>query len=235
MEDMKENNIEQPVETEVVAEETVATLKIEEADEQVITEETAKKSSVKAVLKKIGAGIKEWGRKQIVTLKRNPQRIPLLFVIIVSIIWLFWLFTFSKTAGTYTTIDYAGLAVFINTLLSILIIFLFLNAFPKRKKPNVVFIVLVFLFMLAMIGMDVLYYIEVNNYILDGKLNAAGLAKSPYVKQSMSYAIAHIVLQGLSMIVLALLPVYSKLIRKINTAKKVEGNEIGEVDLAEEE
>lgn len=202
--------------------------------EEVVTEEKAKKASP-SKLSKLGAGLKEWWRKKMVGLKRHPQRIPLIFIIIVSSIWLIWLFTFSQTAATYTTIDYAGLAVFVNTLLSLLIIFLFLSAFPKRSKPNYVFIVLIFVFMIVMIAMDVLYYIQVNQYILDGRVNEAGLAQTPFVLKSMGYAIGHIVLQGLSIIVLALLPVYTKLIRKINTSKVIEGNEIGSVDLAEEE
>lgn len=202
--------------------------------EEVITEEKANKASAKKPNKFV-AGLKEWWRKKMVTLKRNPQRIPLVFIIIVSAIWLLWLFTFSQTAATYTTIDYAGLAVFVNTLLSLLIIFLFLSAFPKRKKPNIAFIVLIFVFMVAMIAMDVLYYIQVNQYILDGRVNEAGLAQTPFVIKSMGYAIGHIVLQGLSIIVLALLPVYTKLIRKIDTSKVIEGNEIGSVDLAEDE
>lgn len=43
--------------------------------------------------------VKEWFRKRVVALKRNPQRIPLLFIVLVSIIWLLWLFTFSRTAS----------------------------------------------------------------------------------------------------------------------------------------
>lgn len=173
--------------------------------------------------------VKEWFRKRVVALKRNPQRIPLLFIVLVSIIWLLWLFTFSRTASRFSTIDYAGLSVFVNTLLSMLIIFLFLNAFPKRKKPKIVLIVLVFVFMAAMIAMDVLYYVEVYNFIyVDKRVDDAGLASAPFALQSLKYAIAHIVLQGVSIVLFALFPLYKKLLLKINTKKVIAGNNISE-------
>lgn len=181
-----------------------------------------------------GAKVKEWFRKKIVALKRKPQQIPFIFIVIVSCIWLVWLFTFSKTASAFP-IDVAGLSVFVVTLLSILIIFLFLNAFPKRKKPNIVMIVLVFVFMAAMIGMDVLYYVKVKEFIYGPRLNAAGLAKAPYAEKSLSYAVAHMILQGVSIVLFATLPLYKKLILKINTSKKIEGNEIKEkIDVEDE-
>ena len=118
----KENGLE-PVETEVVEEVVAEEVVAEEATEEVaVAAEKPANTSKKAA---IGAAVKEWARKQMVTLKRKPQRIPLLFISIVSIIWLFWLFTFSRTASRFSTIDYAGLSIFVNTMLSILIIFLF--------------------------------------------------------------------------------------------------------------
>lgn len=213
-----ENSLE-PVENEVVAEEAVVE---EVAVDSAQPAEASQKEG-------FGAKVKEWFRKQIVSLKRSPQRIPLLFIVIVSIIWLFWLFTFSRTASRFSEINFAGLSIFINTLLSILIIFLFLNAFPKRKKPNIVMLVLVFVFMAAMIGMDVLYYTQVYKFIyIDGGVNEAGLASAPYALTSLTYSIVHMVLEGVCIVVLALYPVYKKLLLKINTSKEVAGNDINE-------
>lgn len=212
MANKNENSLE-PVENEVVAEVAVESAQPAEA---------SKKEG-------FGAKAKEWFRKQIVSLKRSPQRIPLLFIVIVSIIWLFWLFTFSRTASRFSEINFAGLAIFVNTMLSILIIFLFLYAFPKRKKVNLIMLALVFVFMAAMIGMDVLYYTQVYKFIyIDKGVNEAGLASAPYALTSMTYAIAHMVLQGVCIVILALFPVYKKLLLKINTAKVVEGNDINE-------
>ena len=38
--------------------------------------------------KRFGAAVKEWFRKRIVALKRAPQNIPLIYMVIVSLIWL---------------------------------------------------------------------------------------------------------------------------------------------------
>ncbi len=188
-----------------------------------------KSNKAKEVLFKIWAGIKEWGRKQIVILKRAPQRIPFVFVLITSILWLFWLFTFSKTVNEIRYINWVGLAIFCNTLLAILIIPLFMNSFPKRKKPNILFIILVFLFMAAMIGLDLVYYININDFLSQQSSLDTYLARFPYISSSLNLAIVHIVLQVICAIMLALIPVYAPLIKKINTAKAIEGNDIKEV------
>lgn len=188
-----------------------------------------KSNKAKEVLFKIWAGIKEWGRKQIVILKRAPQRIPFAFVLITSILWLFWLFTFSKTVNEIRYINWVGLAIFCNTLLAILIIPLFMNSFPKRKKPNILFIILVFLFMAAMIGLDLVYYININDFLSQQSSLDTYLARFPYISSSLNLAIVHIVLQVICAIMLALIPVYAPLIKKINTAKAIEGNDIKEV------
>ena len=221
MANINENSPE-TVENEVVEQATV----VESSAEVEVAIDKPNKGKAK---ESFGAKAKEWFRKQIVNLKRNPQRIPFVCIIIVSIIWLFWLFTFSQTASRFSEINFAGLSIFINTMLSILIIFLFLYAFPKRKKVNIVMLVLVFVFMAAMIGMDVLYYTQVYKFIyIDKGVNEAGLATAPFALTSMTYAIVHIVLQGVSILVLALFPIYKKLLLKINTAKVVEGNDINE-------
>lgn len=194
-------------------------------------------------MKKIGAGLKEWGRKQIVTLKRYPHRIPLFCFVIVSVLWLLWLFTFSQTIYKYQAINWTGLSVFVITLLEILILPLFLNAFPKRSKPNVVFIALVFVFVVAIILLDVLYYSQVHLFVFgDGtaanppQVSADVLAGAPYIENSLTLSIVHIVLMAVCAVVLALLPVYSKLIKKINTRKDIETTEIKEnIDVEEDE
>ena len=191
--------------------------------------------------KRIWAGIKEWVRKQIVTLKRAPHRIPLLMIVITSVLWLFWLFTFSKAVYGALGANWTGLLIFGNTMLSILVLPLFLNAFPKRSKPKVIFIVLVFIFLAAMIVLDVVYY-DIFTVFAYGdpangippQMNEAGLAGEPAIEQSFSLSIAHMVLVGVCIVILALLPVYTVLIRKINTSKNIEGNDINETIDVEE-
>ncbi len=182
-----------------------------------------------------GAKCKEWFRKQIVSLKRAPQRIPLVWQVIVSFLWLIWLFTFSRTLTKINAVEWAGLVVFINTLLSILILALFLNAFPKRKPANKVFIGLLFAFMAVIIVCDVIYYIQVNDYIA-GHVNADMLNTNPFMQESLTLSIVHIVLIGISAVLLATLPLYSKLINKINTRKEIESTEMKEaIDTSEDD
>ena len=55
------------------------------------------------------------------------------------------------------------------------------------------------------------------------------------MKNSLNVSIVHIVFMGISVILLATLPLYKKLIMKINTKKVVEGTEMTEeIDTAEE-
>ena len=185
---------------------------------------------------KFAAGCKEWFRKRIVALKRSPQSIVLYALFICAALWLIWLFTFSRTIDRLWAAEWCGLVVFVNTLISILVIALFGSAFPKRKKPNIVFLVLLFVFMAAIIACDVIYFVKMGSYVKNGaNLSSADLAAAPYIQQSLGYAIAHAVLIGITAVLLATLPLYKKLINMINTRKDVESNEMNEVIDVEED
>lgn len=182
------------------------------------------------------AKVKEFFRKKLVWLKRSPQSIALLFFLIPSLIYILGLGTVSlaivgstgmKIPG-FLEVEWSGHAIFVNTLLSILILALFLYCFPKHKKPNIVFIVLVFVFAVVMILMDVLFYVKLSTYP-----NARGTAS---VESALSLTIVHIVFQSISMVVFALLPVYKRLLLKINTRKEVASNDIHEtIDIEDDE
>lgn len=210
-------------------------VKTDAVQDEVASVEAVPATAEKSAGSRFVAGLKERGRKFLVNLKRNPQRIPLAYFVVVSVIWLFWLFTFSQTAYTHSTIEFAGLAVFVNTLLSILLLALFLNAFPKRKKPRIVLIVLLFVFIAIMIAMDVVFFYQVYDFVYVKKLvDAAGLAREPFVPKSLSYAIAHIVLIAVGAVIMALYPVYKRLLMKINTKKEIADNDIKEAIDVEE-
>ena len=185
---------------------------------------------------KFVAACKEWFRKKVVGLKRKPQSIVLVCLFITTAIWLIWLFTFSRTIDRNKAAEWCGLVMFINTLISILVLALFCSAFPKRKKPNIVFIVLLFVFMAAIIACDVIYYVQMNSYVYGASdLSESVLKNEPYILQSLTYSIVHIVLIGICALLLATLPLYTKLINMINTKKEVESNEIKEVIDVEED
>lgn len=190
--------------------------------DQMPPEEQPQESKAKAVLQKIGAGLKEWGRKQIVALKRRPHFIPLFITLITSVIYLLCLRTYSKVVMANFAVEWAGFCVFVNTLLSVLVLALYTSAFPKRTKPNIVLVGLIFVFYIVMLLLDVLYYVRMNDYLLQSTMTDIG-------RESLNNAILHMVFGGISIIVLALLPVYSKLIMKIDTSKEIESNNINEV------
>lgn len=183
----------------------------------------------------VGARIKEWFRKKIVNLKRHPQNIALLFIAIASVYYMFIMFVIGgaiNETNKEPTLPATGLCTFISTLLSILVLVSFLNSFPKRKKPNIFFLVLTCVMIAGIIGCDIGYYIPVKLYLNSdagaGKLAAA--AAQPYV-------LAHIILLAVAAVVFALLPVYSRLIKKINTSVKLESateNMKGGIDIQED-
>lgn len=183
---------------------------------------------------KKGGKLKEWWRKKLVWLKRKPQFIALLFFIIPSLIYIFGLGTLSEAILSNRTTSFSGLAwvghaIFVNTLFSILILVLFLNTFPKRKKPNLIFAALVLVFAVIMILMDVLFYTQ-----LSGALKEVS-SKVPTAESALSLTLVHLIFQAISIIMFITLPLYKKLILKINTKKVIESNEITEqIDLSED-
>lgn len=179
--------------------------------------------------KKAKKDVKEWFRKKIVGLKRRPQNIALLFLAVTTVYFMLALFRISmaidKVAGQKGVETTIGICIFVTTLLSLIVLVSFLNAFPKRKKPNIFFIVLVFLMIGAMIACDIVYYVQMVSImnLEDYQANTAEVVEIlSRIRTGQTYIIAHVVLLGISAVVFALLPVYSKLINKINTKVELE-------------
>ena len=116
-------------------------------EEVVINENEEQPEKKPSVFAKIWGAIKEWCRKRVVALKVKPQTIPLLVLLISSIVFMLSMFSYSKAiyaSFSESTTEATGICIFISTLLALLVLVSFLNAFPKRKKPNIFLIVLVF-------------------------------------------------------------------------------------------
>ena len=181
--------------------------------------------------KKFAAALKEWCRKRVVTLKVKPQIIPLLVMAITTIYFMLILYSVSQaidSSSAESTTSATGICTFITTLLSLLYLVSFLNAFPKRKKPNIFFIVVVALMIAGQLACDLVYYFQMDNSISQKP------ALAPSIEPAQPYIIGHIVLLGISSVIFALLPVYAKLIRKINTSIKLESateNMKGNIDI----
>lgn len=189
--------------------------------------------------KKKGGGFKEWLRKKVVALKRAPQTIPLLVLAVTTVYYMFIIFTISMsvTAAAENEHTFAtGLCVFITALLSLLVLVSFLNAFPKRKKANIFFIVLVFVMIGAMVACDLVYYIQMNN-CMNAISNPETSNMYAAVKAGQPYVLVHVILLGVSALVFALLPAYKILINKINTKVELESateNMHGGIDIEED-
>ena len=261
----------------VVVEKDEAIVEEQTAPAEVVAEETADVKT-EAPNKKDGdkpgfkAKVKEWFRKQIVTLKRKPQRIPFLFFIVASVMYLIGLgVTSPGPVKDFSGIPLLGLSVFIVTLLSILVLVLFMNTFPKRgirykktgKKHNMNYVMLglTFVFVAVMIVFDVIYFKHLTVGLEEGPAKffktLDDFNSSPYKKYctisvseatfgdgegyrdylvpALNLTIAHIVFLGIGSVLLATLPLYRKLILKINTAKVIEDNDIKETIDTEDE
>ena len=181
------------------------------------------------------ASVKEWFRKKIVALKIRPHVIPLIVLLITSVVFMLSLYKYS--IAIYASFDVeatsaTGICIFVTTLLSLLVLVSFLNAFPKRKKPNIFFIVLVGVMIAAMIACDLVYYIQMENCMEQ----QTSLATD--INPAQPLALAHVILLGVSSVVFALLPAYTILIRKIDTSIKVDSatEHMGEkIDIEEDD
>ena len=80
-------------------------------------------------------GLKEWFRKKVVAIKRNPQRIGLIAFVIT---FLYYALNLTYISNTTAKIQGPGMGLFgfVTMLFSILSLVTYLNAFPHRKKVN---------------------------------------------------------------------------------------------------
>ena len=101
-------------------------------------------------------GIKEWFRKKVVAIKRNPQRIGLVAFVIT---FLYYALNLTYISNTTAKIQGSGMGLcgFATMLFSILSLVTYLNAFPHRKKANKPMLILLFA-MVAVIIFCTLYH-----------------------------------------------------------------------------
>lgn len=219
------DNLKTP-ETEVIAQEEAAPV------------ETEKKKSAKDFFIKVGKSVKEFFRKLMVSLKRRPHNVALVMLAVSLIVYSVNLNSIAQTTANINTRTYnMGLCEFATMLFSILVIVCFLNAFPKRQKPKIFMIVMIFLMIVAIIACDAVYFHSVSVGIANA-LNEnppRDLGSEEFIIKARSVLIAHIVLTSISAVLTATIPLYGKLFKKIKTSVEVEYTEADEeVELAEE-
>lgn len=187
-------------------------------------------------------GFKEFVRKFFVTLKRNPHNIAMFMMLITYVFYSFNLTNISK-ATAYINRANMGQCQFLAMLLGILAFVSFLRAFPRREKPSLVMIGLTVLMLIVITAAEFLYVYRINYALSDpvhpmqvrdakNELNEAGIA----IYAARGVVSVHIILLIICIGLIVALPVYSKLIKKINTSIDVAGNEnMGTIDMASED
>ena len=181
-----------------------------------------------------GARLKESGRKFLVLLKRNPHIIPLLIFFVAYVLYTFKLTHISKTTAAINVAN-MGMFEFVIMLFSLLSFVCYLNAFPKRSKPNIVMIVLFVVMSVLVLLSNIGYQNCIKTGIEKHESHLTGIfAENITSAQSMLKWHMGIMIAGFVM--LALLPLYSRLLKKINTSIEIEYSEdVGEIELSSEE
>jgi hypothetical protein len=184
---------------------------------------------------KKGSSMPEFLRRFFVALKRKPSTIALVVLLIA-----FFYYSLNLTYVSNTTAKIQGpgmgLCGFATMLFSMLSLVCFLNAFPRRKKPVYAMVVLMMLMFAVIIFCDVYY----SNLIM----TAISRADNPitidvstiYIAQAYNMLQTHIVILGIGVALVVLMPLYTKLLRKINTSVTVEDyGKLQEIDISGED
>ncbi len=182
-----------------------------------------------------GARVKESIRKFIVSLKHRPHNIPLVMLVITFLYFSLHLTTISDTTAK-VNITPMGLCAFAVMLLSMLSLLCFNNSFPRRKPVNKPMFILMFVMFAIILGADALYRSIILKAVNDPVTPIKLTASTEYIARAYNYLGVHMVLMIISIALIVLLPVYSKLIRKIKTSIEVEtGGEMGAIELTGED
>lgn len=185
-------------------------------------------------------GFKEFVRKFFVSIKRNPQNIALVMMLVTYVFYSLNLTNISDTTA-FVGRPNMGQCQFVAMLLGILSFVSFLRAFPRREKPKLVMIVLTILMLAASTFVEIVYSLRIDSALNDPNfkvydennlLNDAGKA----IFAARPIITIHIILLLICIALIVALPVYSKLIRKINTSIDVAGNEnMATLDMASDD
>lgn len=178
--------------------------------------------------------MKELWRKFLVSLKRRPQMIPLA-VLVVG--FLFYSMNLMYISDTTARIQGAGmgLAGFATMLFSMLSFVCFLNAFPYRKKPNMLMVCLMFAMLAIVIFADAYYINTIWTAITRPDNPIKVTAETSYIAFAEYYLRIHIGILAVGAVLTLLLPVYTKWLRKIKTSIDVVDNgEMEAIDISSE-
>lgn len=175
-------------------------------------------------------GFKESWRKFIVSLKKRPHNIPLCMMVIAFIVYSFNLTKISNTTAVVNQ-TYMGLCEFVIMLFSVLAFVCFLNAYPKRQKPIVPMVILLYVLEIIILIADVVYISKINAGLQTIQINAS----RQFIPQAKSMLTVHIVLVVISIVLIALIPVIGKALNKIDTSVALAGNDDVAIELTDDD
>ena len=179
-------------------------------------------------------GIKEMIRKILVSIKRNPQIFSMLALLAAFLVYSLNLSSVSLTTAKINSAN-MGQCEFAAMLFSILSFVCFLRSFPKRQKVNKPMIILLFVMLVGLVFVDFVYLSRITQAIT-GENALVINSDTAYIAIANNAIVGHIVCIGICAVLLAALPVYGKLLKKINTSIDVEGNgEMEVIDISGED
>ena len=179
--------------------------------------------------------MKEMIRKFLVSLKKNPQVIPLLAHTVAFCVFSLNLTDISKTTNMIQGSN-MGLCAFITMLFSILAYVCLFSAYPKRKKPNWIMITLIIVMYACMFFTDS-YYRDCVRMAVKGGDNPIQITEATmYINDAYTILDSHITALIVAAVLIVTEPIYAKLLKKINTSIEVEDNgDLGAIELSDEE
>ena len=180
-------------------------------------------------------GFKEWIRKKVVSIKRNPQRIGLVAFVVTFLYYALNLTCISNTTAKIQG-NGMGLCGFATMLFSILSLVSYLNAFPHRKKVNKPMLILFVAMVLGIIFCDFTYRNLIYAAVFRAENPIVVNAGTAYIAKAASMLGTHMVLLVVSLVLTALGPVIKKLLGKVNTAVEIDSyDKMEALDISGEE
>lgn len=179
--------------------------------------------------------MKEFFRKKMVGLKRKPQTIALVVLVVA---FLYYSLNLTQISNTTAKVQGPGMGLsgFVTMLFSMLSLVCFMNAFPHRKKVNIPMLVLMFIMIGVIIYCDIYYGGRITNAITraDNPIDPTGA--NSYITNAQNMLKVHMIILIIGAGLTALLPVYAPLLKKVNTSIEVAGNDdMGALDLRGED
>lgn len=181
----------------------------------------------------IYAFLKEGLRKFIVGLKRNPSLIPL---VMLFVSFLYYSLNLTHMSDTTALIQAKGMGLcqFSIMLFNLLSLVCMLNAFPRRKKANVPMVVLMFLMFGVLVYADIHYLNGIAAALANTENPITLDASTAYIAKAYNMLVTYQTMIFVTGGLVVLLPVYSKLLRKIKTSVEVEDNgEMAEIEIGD--